>query len=144
MLLLLLGFDMIRTLPPHSTPRSYSGVLQSGGPPSQGFSLPGGPASQGYSVSGDINMNFTRTVPPPNLNISTNTPMRYNVPPPNYLQNYPPPPLVGSPQSSFLHHNLIPTAAPNSPATPTTPRTFSYPYPMYSFFANKTVVGKYN
>ena len=117
------GFDMIRTLPPQSTPRSYSGVLQSGGAP----------------PSGDVNMNFSRSVPPPNLNVP-NTPMRYNVPPPNYLQNYPPPPLVGSPQSSFLNHNLIPTAAPNSPVTPTTPRTFNFPFPLYSFF-NKPVLG---
>merc|ERR1712126_451365 len=105
------GFDMIRTLPPQSVTRSYSGVLQSGG-------------------GGDINMNYSR--PPPSL--------RYNVPPPNYLQNYPPPPLVGSPQSSFLNHNLIPTAAPNSPVTPTTPRTFNFPFPLYSFF-NKPVLG---
>jgi len=118
------GFDMIRTLPPQSTPRSYSGVLQSGGVPPSG---------------GDVNMNFSRSVPPPNLNVP-NTPMRYNVPPPNYLQNYPPPPLVGSPQSSFLNHNLIPTAAPNSPVTPTTPRTFNFPFPLYSFF-NKPVLG---
>ena len=118
------GFDMIRTLPPQSTPRSYSGVLQSGGVPSS---------------SGDINMNFSRSIPPPNLNVP-NTPMRYNVPPPNYLQNYPPPPLVGSPQSSFLNHNFIPTAAPNSPVTPTTPRTFNFPFPLYSFF-NKPVLG---
>merc|ERR1712112_9680 len=93
------GFDMIRSLPPQSVTRSYSGVLQSGD-------------------TGDINMNYSR--PPPSL--------RYNVPPPNYLQNYPPPPLVGSPQSSFHNHNLIPTAAPNSPATPTTPRTFNSPF----------------
>ena len=56
------GFDMIRSLPPQSVTRSYSGVLQSGD-------------------TGDINMNYSR--PPPSL--------RYNVPPPNYLQNYPPP-----------------------------------------------------
>merc|ERR1712112_9889 len=118
------GFHMIRTLPPQSTPRSYSGVLQSGGVPS--------------SSGGDINMNFSRCVPPPNLNVP-NTPMRYNVPPPNYLQNYPPPPLVGSPQSSFLNHNFIPTAAPNSPVTPTTPRTFNYPFSFYSFFPNKSL-----
>merc|ERR1719348_2314394 len=102
---------MIRTLPPQSVTRSYSGVLQSGG-------------------GGDINMNYSR--PPPSI--------RYNVPPPNYLQNYPPPPLVGSPQSSFLNHNFIPTAAPNSPVTPTTPRTFNFPFPLYSFF-NKPVLG---
>ena len=112
------GFDMIRTLPPHTSPRSFAGVTQTG--------LGGGE---------DINMNYSKAVPPPNLNIppSCSSP-RYNIPPPSYLQSYPPPPLVGSPQSTYLNHNFIPTAAPNSPATPTTPRTFNYPFPMYSFF----------
>jgi len=107
------GFDMIRTLPPHSVPRNFGGVAQ---------------------CSGDINMNFSKTVPPPNLNIPSSSSPRYNIPPPSYLQSYPPPPLVGSPQSSYLNQNFIPTAAPNSPATPTTPRTFNYPFPIYSFF----------
>ena len=112
------GFDMIRALPPHTLPRSFAGVAQSG------------------LGEGDINMNYSKAVPPPNLNIppaSCSSP-RYNIPPPSYLQSYPPPPLVGSPQSTFLNHNFIPTAAPNSPATPTTPRTFNYPFPIYSFF----------
>ena len=109
------GFDMIRTLPSHSVPRSFAGVAQS------------------YS-GGDINMNFSKTVPPPNLNLPSSSSPRYNIPPPSYLQSYPPPPLVGSPQSTYLNQNFIPTAAPNSPATPTTPRAFNYPYPYYSFF----------
>ena len=79
-------------------------------------------------------MNYSKAVPPPNLNIASCSSPRYNIPPPSYLQSYPPPALVGSPQSTFLNHNFIPTAAPNSPATPTTPRTFNYPFPIYSFF----------
>ena len=101
------GFDMIRSVTPQTATRSYSGVLQSG-------------------VSGtDINMNLShhQLQPPPSLNLTRAGP-RYNVPPPSYLQSHPPPPLVGSPQSSF-----IPIAAPNSPLTPTTPRTGHYQFP---------------
>lgn len=109
------GFDMIRTLPSHSVPRSFAGVAQT-------------------CSGGDINMNFSKMVPPPNLNLPSSSSPRYNIPPPSYLQTYPPPPLVGSPQSTYLNQNFIPTAAPNSPATPTTPRAFNYPFPYYSFF----------
>ena len=114
------SYDMIRS---HQSPatisRSYSGVFQSGG-----F---------------DFNMNPSNPMSPPaNFFVSGNN-LRFKLPPPNYLQNYPPPPI--SPQANYLNHNLIPTAAPNSPATPTTPRTFNYPFPLYSFFPNKGVVG---
>jgi len=115
------SFDMLRSSQsPATINRSYSGVLQSGGL--------------------DFNMNPSKVVhPPPSLLHSSN--MRFNLPPPNYLQNYPPPPLIGSPHTSYLNHNLIPTAAPNPPATPTTPRTFTYPFPVFSFFPSKGVVG---
>lgn len=65
---------------------------------------------------------------------------RYSVPPPSFLQNYPPPPLISSPQTNSFQPNLIPTAAPNSPATPTTPGSFfTTPFPVYSFFPGKNV-----
>ena len=118
------GFDMIRALPPQSAPRIYAGVAQ---------------AAQA-TPGGDVNMNFSKMIPPPNINIASSCSTRgYHIPPPSYLQSYPPPSLAGSPQSNYLNHNFIPTAAPNSPATPTTPRTFNYPFPIYSFFPSKHV-----
>lgn len=103
------GFDMIRSVTPQTAPRSYSGVLQSG------------------CEWQDHNMNVTtshhRSQPPPSLNLTLAGP-RYNVPPPSYLQKHPPPPLTGSPKSTF-----IPIAAPNSPLTPTTPRSGQYQFP---------------
>ena len=98
---------MLRMITPHTVPRSYSGVVQSDlrhrAPPSS-LSLPPPPAS-----------------------------FRYSVPPPSYRPNLPPP-VITSPQSNYsVFSNNIPVAAPNSPATPTTPRTMSYPYPMFPF-----------
>ena len=88
------GFDMIRAVPPQSVSRSYSGVLQCG---DRGM---GRPAQ-------------LCPAPPPSL--------RFSVPPPNFVQHYPPP-LVDGSQSNLVPHSRIPTAAPGSPATPTTPR----------------------
>ena len=68
-------------------------------------------------------MNHHKTQPPPPLNMTSAGP-RFNLPPPSYLQAHPPPPLVGSPKSTF-----IPLAAPNSPLTPTTPRAGQYQWP---------------
>jgi len=101
------GFDMIRSVAPQTAARSYSGVLQSG------------------VLGTDINMNLShhQLQPPPSLNLTRAGP-RFNVPPPSYLQKHPPPPLVGSPQSTF-----IPLAAPHSPLTPTTPRQGHYQFP---------------
>ena len=98
------GFDMLRMVTPHSVPRSYSGVLQSS---TESHSRP-------------------PSIPPP---------FRYSVPPPNYHHNLPTL-MLGSPQSNFslFSHSQIPTAAPNSPATPTTPRNLSYHYPVYPFY----------
>eukprot|EP00092_Neocalanus_flemingeri_P020819 GFUD01022556.1.p1 GENE.GFUD01022556.1~~GFUD01022556.1.p1 ORF type:complete len:679 (-),score=138.41 GFUD01022556.1:341-2377(-) len=108
------GFDMLRMVTPHTVPRSYSGVVQSS--------------------------EFHHRAPPsPTIPDS----LRYSVPPPNYLHNLPPQ-MVGSPQSSFslYSHSHIPTAAPNSPATPTTPRTLGYHYPMYPYYhSSQTMYG---
>merc|ERR1712055_1006508 len=100
------GFDMLRMVTPHTVPRSYSGVVQS----------------------------ESRTKVPPCLILPPSN--RYPVPPPTYRPTQPPPMVVSPTQSySLLTHANIPIASPNSPATPTTPRTMNYPYPMFPFYA---------
>ena len=99
------GFNMLRMVTPHTVPRSYSGVVQS---------------------------DLRHRAPPSSVSLPPNS-FRYSVPPPSYRPNLPPP-VVTSPQPSYSGFSTnIPIAAPNSPATPTTPRTMSYPYPMFPF-----------
>jgi len=106
------GFDMLRMVtPPHTVPRSYSGVVQS----------------------------ETRS-----QNIGMPLVSKYTVPPPTYRPSHPPPMVTSPPHNySLLSNSHIPTAAPNSPATPpTTPRNIGYPYPMFAFYsASKGMFG---
>jgi len=104
------GFDMLRMVTPHTVPRSYSGVVQS---------------------------DLHHRAPPSSLSLPPAS-FRYSVPPPSYRPNLPPP-VITSPQSNYSSFsNNIPIAAPNSPATPTTPRTMSYPYPMFPFYTTSS------
>jgi len=102
------GFDMLRMVtPPHTVPRSYSGVVQSD------------PHHRSLNIGMPLGSH------------------KYTVPPPTYRPSHPPPMVTSPPHNySLLSNSHIPIAAPNSPATPpTTPRNVGYPYPMFAFYS---------
>jgi len=102
------GFDMLRMVtPPHTVPRSYSGVVQSD------------PHHRSLNIGMPLGSH------------------KYTVPPPTYRPSHPPPMVTSPPHHySLLSNSHIPIASPNSPATPpTTPRNISYPYPMFAFYS---------